>query len=117
MKTKIIHISKKGRALFAEKNISKGELVESCELIFVKNSEITRSIEAYVYQYDNKHVVIALGNGSLINHSDDPNCEFYFSFKKKLLIIRTIKNVSKGEELTINYGYSRELKKRFKLQN
>lgn len=115
MKAKIVHLPKKGRGLVSVRKIMKGELIEKCELIFLNNQEISKSIESYVYEYNKKLVAIALGNGSLINHSDEPNCEFYFNYELKLLVIKAIKNISPREELTINYGYSNELKKKFKL--
>jgi len=76
MKTRIIHLPKKGRALIADEEIAKGQVVEKCELLFMKIMEIPHSIEPFVYEYDHRTVAIALGNGSLINHSDNPNCEF-----------------------------------------
>ncbi len=37
--------------------------------------------------------------GALLNHSCDPNC--VVSFQNQQMIIRTIQNVSQGEELTV----------------
>ena len=40
-------------------------------------------------------------NSSFFNHSCDPNC-FYFGIAN-LLIVKAIKDIKKGEELTVNY--------------
>ena len=44
--------------------------------------------------------------GGFINHSDDPNCGKTRSHSDSTLtyyILHTIKNIEKGEELTLNY--------------
>ena len=39
--------------------------------------------------------------GGFYNHSDDPNCETYV--QDDLVMIRTIRNITSGEELTSKY--------------
>lgn len=114
MKIKIQHNSK-GRGVYASKNIRKGEVIENCELLLIKKHELPPSLESYVYEYSSKMVALALGVGSLFNHSDEPNAEFFFDEGKNHLLIRAIKKIPSNQEITINYGYDEELKRRFKL--
>lgn len=57
--------------------------------------------------YWNKKIAIALGDVSLINHSIEPNCDWENDYTKNLIILKSIKDIRKNEELSINY---RELK-------
>lgn len=117
MKTIVRKDRTKGRGLYATKGIKSGELIEACELIVMDYDEVQDTLEGYVYEYSKYRVAIALGNGSLLNHSDRSNSEFYFNYRKKQLCIRAKKNIRQGEEITINYGYNSEMKRRFKIMS
>jgi SET domain-containing protein len=106
----------KGRGVYASKDIRKGETIAVCELLLINKSELPSSLESYVYEYSSKKVALALGVGSLFNHSDEPNAEFFFNEGKIHLIIKAIKKIPPNQEITINYGYDEELKRRFKLR-
>jgi len=41
--------------------------------------------------------------GGFINHSDNPNCEWYTD--GRVIKLRTIKDISLGEELTLKYKW------------
>jgi uncharacterized protein len=115
MKTKVLKDPKKGRGLYAKEEFSTGEIIEVCELILMNIEEVRDTLESYVYQYSRNTVAIALGNGSLLNHCNKSNSEFYFNYKKRQLFIKARKRILPGEEITINYGYDSELKKRFNI--
>lgn len=115
MKTKVLKDSRKGRGLYAAKEIKTGEVIEICELILLNPGEVKETLEAYVYQYSKEKVAIALGNGSLLNHSDQSNSEFTFNYRKRLLRIKAKKRIRPGQEITINYGYDENLKRKFKI--
>jgi SET domain-containing protein len=106
----------KGRGVYASESIRKGMVIEVCELLFIKKTELPHSLECYVYDYSTGKVALALGYGSLFNHSDDPNAEFFFNEGKIHLIIKAIKKIPANQEITINYGYDDVLKRRFKLR-
>lgn len=115
MKVSIGHDPVKGRGVFAEEKISKGAVIEICELLLMKINDVPDVLEGYVYQYNTRQVAIALGNGSLYNHNNQANCEFYFDHRKKLLYIRAKKDIKLHQELTINYGYSKSQKRKFRI--
>lgn len=103
----------KGRGVFAGEVIKKGEIIEVCELLFLSQDEDT--LEGYVFKYDDRTNVIALGNGCLYNHGR-PNAQCYYDEENKKLIFEALKKISEGDEILINYGYSKEMKERFKIK-
>ncbi len=113
MKTFVKDTSLKGRGVFAATDIKKNELIEACHLILMDLNDVHGALESYIYEYSSKTAAIALGHGSLYNHSDDPNSEFEFDFKKRILKVRAVKTILKGSEITVDYGYSEEEKRRF----
>lgn len=115
MKLTIKRDRKKGRGVYAASSFKKGELIEQCELIFMNLSEVPDSLEGYVFEYTRKTIALALGNGSLFNHSETPNAKFSFNKKKQTLLFHATQPISKGEEITVDYGYDEELKKKFGL--
>lgn len=116
MKIVIQYDSKKGRGVYADLLIKPGEIIEVCHLLIMEEHQMGDALEGYVYQYDVKRVALALGNGSLYNHSGDSNADYYFNKKKKLLYIEAKRKITPGEEILIDYGYSEEDLKKFSIQ-
>ena len=51
------------------------------------------------------HELVVFGNGSLFNHSNNPNVYYYHDqTKNRLLYYAASKDIEKGEELFISYG-------------
>ncbi len=101
----------KGRGVYANESIKKGEIIEICQLLIVDEAEIGDHLSRYVFHYRGKKLAIVLGNGSLYNHSKNPNVTCYFDYKNETLTFEAMRNIDLGEELLINYGYSKaELK-------
>ena len=101
---------KRGRGVFAAKNIKKGTVIEISPVIVLTEKE-RKTIEKtllfhYVFEWgnDKKKAALALGYVSLYNHSYDSNCEYEMEFGKKLMTVKAVKDIKKGEELFINYN-------------
>jgi len=101
---------KRGRGIFATKNINKGTVIEISPVIVLSEKE-RKTIEKtllfhYVFEWgsDKKKAAMALGYISLYNHSYDANCEYEMEYGKRLMTIKTVKDIKKGEELFINYN-------------
>jgi SET domain-containing protein len=47
---------------------------------------------------------LVLGWGSLFNHSYDHNTEYWHDTDRDLIVFHTIKKVSAGKQLFVNYG-------------
>ena len=104
-KTKISKSKIHGWGVFAKCNIKTGIIIEECLFLktprqFLKNCE---SIKDYVFQFYGCHI-ISLGNGSLYNHSDNPNAKHITNKKMNKLIFIATKNIKSGEEIFTSYS-------------
>ena len=95
---------KKGRGVFAKRDITKGQIIERVPLLIVSWDEIADSeLADYVFVYTETKVAIALGYGSLYNHSYCPNAR-YDDDGRRVKIFSAIRNIVAGEEITVNYN-------------
>ncbi len=100
----------KGRGVFAQKIFKIGEVIEVSPVIVLPGEEIDSLELTQLYSYyfawgpESKDAAIALGYGSLYNHSYTPNARYYKDFDKCLLTYVCIKDIRKDEEITINYN-------------
>lgn len=104
----------KGRGVFAQRDFKKGEIIESSPVIVLPSEEIDSLELTQLYNYyfawgpESKDAAIALGYGSLYNHSYTPNARYYKDFEKRLLKYVCIKDIQTDEEITINYNWDPE---------
>ena len=98
-----------GRGVFAQRSIKIGSTIEECPIIRMKLQEMTvrkhMLLNYYAFMIDeqNEYTGIALGYGSLYNHSDSCNAIYYFNKEKELMIFEAIQPIAKYDEITINY--------------
>jgi uncharacterized protein len=98
-----------GRGVFAQKAITIGAIIEECPIIKMKLQEMTvrkqMLLNYYAFMIDeqNEYTGIALGYGSLYNHSDNCNATYYFDKEKELMIFEATQRIAKNQEITINY--------------
>lgn len=50
-------------------------------------------------------LAIALGYGSIYNHSYEPNATYVKKPPEKVIDFIAIRNIKKGEEITVNYNF------------
>ena len=124
---KKIHIIKSnipnsGRGVFASVDIKKDEIIEIAPILILEFSDfitqrVSRSdamksraiidtkwnklFEYYFWMDD--YVALALGYGSLYNHSKDPNCQYELNRKEETITFTAIKDIKKDEEILFNY--------------
>ena len=102
-------ISRAGRGVFARSPIKKGELIEECPvLVLPRKDYITAKkmlLRDYYFLWGTTTCVICLGFGSLYNHSYEPNATYKKNIKQRTIRFSAIKDIKKGEEITVNYNY------------
>ncbi|HVJ84087.1 MAG TPA: SET domain-containing protein [Caulifigura sp.] len=94
----------KGRGVFARKDIKKGTTFEVVPLIVFDNDECEGAkMATYVFEWTKKTSAIALGYGSLYNHSFQPNARYYDG-KNDTKEFVSLQDIKAGEEITVNYN-------------
>lgn len=113
-KSKII---KAGRGVFAKCDIKKNEIIERCPIIEVSRHDTSNLKESILVTYffyygkSKEKLLIALGFGSIYNHSYKPNAKYKINQKEKLIDFIALEDVKKNDEITFNYYNSKSLKK------
>jgi SET domain-containing protein len=110
-KTYVGHVAGAGRGVFATEDIAEGEVIEVSEVIIVPPEEVQlldrTALERYYFAWgdDLKSAAIALGHGSLYNHSFSPNARYEKHFDQGILEFICINAIKKGEEIRVNYNH------------
>ena len=99
----------RGRGVFATRDFCEGDTIEICHVIECPKQDTSLIDRTYLYNYyfnwgsKRNKVAIALGYGSLYNHSYQPNAVYIKDFEKNLLVYKCLKSIEKGEEITVHY--------------
>lgn len=108
----IKHTKDKGRGVFTDGLINKGGIIESSPVIVFEKDDwqyISKTdINCYCFYWDKtlNDGAIALGYGSLFNHSYDPNAYFIRRIKDNTIDFIALRDINANEEITINYNGS-----------
>ncbi len=104
----------KGRSVFTSEDITEGSIIEICPVIIINPEETTTIHKTQLHDYyfiwdiETGSSAIALGYGSLYNHSDDPNSEFEVDRSNQTIRFVALKHILAGTELTVNYIAAKE---------
>ena len=92
-------------AVFAIDDIQDNETFEECNVIEVPVDEVKGSVLMdYMFKISNDLYVLALGNGSIYNHRNQPNARWEYDADKQLLKLLAIRRIEMGEQIFISYG-------------
>ena len=100
-----------GRGVFATRNFKKGETIETCPIIELSKYDTSNLKESFLVTYffffgkNKERLAIALGFGSIYNHSNTPNATFKVKSKEAVIEFSSIKNIKKYEEITFDYHH------------
>lgn len=110
-KVAVKYITSKNRGVFATQFITKGEIIEICPLIFLKEKEAEFCKECGILKYyildllKNNKSVLHLGYGLLYNHSETPNAEIEYEAQEDFIKFIAIRNIDIGKEITYDYQF------------
>lgn len=106
--------TKKGRGVFAKENISKGVTIDIAYILLIPNNDWNliedTILSNYSFEWDDPKCIgeyesaISLSISQLINHSYYPNVKYIYDYKNKCIEYITLRDITKGEEITVNYN-------------
>ena len=100
---------KPGKGVYAGENIKKGEVIEIAPILILQFSDFIDTKWNLLFEYYfwmDDFVVLALGYGSLYNHSKTPNSKYDIDRENKTLTITAIKDINKDQEIYFDYSGS-----------
>jgi hypothetical protein len=113
IKTSPIH----GHGIFSHAEISEGELLEEAKLlklsyrskifqdsVLVNYVWVNGSCNCEQCQKEGQEQYLALGYGSIYNHSKNPNTKMILDFETETIKIYSTKIIEKDEEIFVSYG-------------
>ena len=99
--------NEKGRSVFTGEEIYKGDIIEVCPVIILDNVDSSIIHETHLYDYyfvwPKGGAALALGYGSLYNHSSNPNAQVIFDTDNKEIVLECIESIKAGSEILYDY--------------
>jgi len=114
MQLYIQEVEGKGRGVFCTEDIQTGTLIETCPVIVCPPQDRSLIDQSYLYNYyflwedDHQSTGIALGYGSLYNHSYTPNARYETWYEDQIIRFIAIRDIPAHTEITVNYNYDPE---------
>jgi SET domain-containing protein len=97
-----------GRGVFAVRDFKAGEVVEVCEVLIISKKDIKwidkTELYDHYYAWSEGRAVLALGLGSMYNHSYNPNCKYRVKLNLNKIEFKSLQAINNGQELLINYN-------------
>ncbi|KAH9999627.1 cytidine deaminase-like protein [Russula compacta] len=106
---KIKHSDGKGRGVYASKAMPAYTLLEISPALLFSAEEYEAHgrhtvLDHYTFKWRDGRMALALGLGSLFNHSDSPNVSYTIDTATESIRYTTVRAVEADEELCIYYG-------------
>ena len=101
----------RGRGVFAARDFHAGDIIEICPVIVLSSADAAKLDNTYLYNYyfgwgdDNKAAAIALGYGSLYNHSTSSNAFYQKNLTDCTISIIAVKAIAPEDEILITYNF------------
>ncbi len=100
-----------GRGVFATADFMPGDLIETAPVIVIPAADwpMLEKTILFSYGYDfssngDEDMALALGLGSMYNHSYSPNAMYVKKITEREIGFFAISRIKKGEEITVNYN-------------
>lgn len=106
----ILKTEKRGRGVFTSIAIEKGDMIEICPLIIIPPKEVEVIHQTVLHDYyflweaPIDSACIALGFGSLYNHSPINNAEVFMDKETHEIEFRASRTINAGSEIFIDYN-------------
>lgn len=100
----------KGRGVFTRERIPANTVVELAPVIVMEGADREHLDKTLLHDYifewgkEKDKCAMALGLIPIYNHSYKSNCEYFMDFEDDSIMVKTVRVIENGEELTINYN-------------
>lgn len=100
----------KGRGVFTRERIPANTVVELTPVIVMEGKDREHLDKTLLHDYifewgkEKNKCAMALGLIPIYNHSYKSNCEYFMDFEDDSIMVKTVRVIENGEELTINYN-------------
>jgi hypothetical protein len=96
-----------GRGVFAARPFEAGDVIEDCPVIVFGAEEVEHleetSLRGYYFEWADEGVGLALGLGSLYNHSASPNAAAEADYDLEIVRYTAIGRIEAGAEVVFDY--------------
>ena len=96
-----------GVGVFAARPFAPGDLVECCPVVVCPDGQEAlleeTALRGLYFTWEDDEVAVALGYGSLYNHSWTANASYDTDFELAVVRILAFRPIEAGDEITINY--------------
>lgn len=101
----VVAIAGKGRGVVAARAFAAGDVIEVAPVVEVAAADAVdgTALEHYVYDWFGG-VAVALGCGSLYNHSYAPNAHYKKCRESRVIEYRALVAIAAGTEILVNYN-------------
>jgi hypothetical protein len=97
-----------GRGVFTSEAIPAGTLIEIAPVIVMEATDRPHLdktlLHDYIFEWGKEKCCMALGYVPMYNHSYTSNCDYLMDYDEDVIFIKTVTDIEKGGELTINYN-------------
>lgn len=100
----------KGRGVFTSAIILAGTIVEVAPVVVMPATDrilLDKTLlHDYIFEWgtDKTKCCMALGFVPIYNHSYESNCEYFMDYSNETIMLKTVRDIEKGEEILINYN-------------
>ncbi|KAH9911503.1 uncharacterized protein B0H18DRAFT_892713 [Fomitopsis serialis] len=107
---RIGHSSGKGRGVYAARTLEPRTVVEISPVLLFSKAEYEEHgrhtlLDHYTFRWRDGRMALALGLGSLFNHSQQPNVSYTLDTETESIRYMTTRRIQEGDELCIFYGH------------
>ena len=106
----VAHTATMGRGVFTKESIPANTVIEISPVIVLTAADrqhIDKTLlHDYIFEWgkNKQQCCMALGLIPIYNHSYKSNCEYFMDYEDASIMIKTVKKIKAGQELTINYN-------------
>ena len=100
----------KGRGVFARRSIATGEVFETAPVLVIPKAHWSAIEKTTLFDYtfewgwEGEDAALALGYGSLYNHSYSPNARYTKRLEDAVIDFSALRPIEPGEEILVNYN-------------